>query len=397
MHVFAEMCVHLQPKMIKENGMRRFFLRFCVLLTCVATLTSCLKDDEVDYSGYTDVAITQFTLGTLNRYVHTTSSKTGNDTTVVNTVTGSNYKMTIDHLNQRIYNVTPLPVGTDAKHVICTIGTKNGGVVALQSATSDSLRWHSSTDSIDLSVPRIFRVFAPDGVNTREYTVTLNVSDDTGVSFEWQLVRTDEALAWTEGMRLEAYGDSVRLCPKDSIVGRSTTACYMLTDDGRLCCSTDNGQTWRDETLDDNAAFLPMAGEAVCISWPYGPADNTDYVLLIGKPRKENVGTMRVWRKIESHDGSKGQWVYMAFDDDNNYPLLLGDNMTMAYYNDMVMVVGDAKTIRISRDQGISWRLNTDYDFPSTLSGDHVTMATDTQGRLWLLTSSGQLWQGSLR
>ena len=126
------MCVHLQPKMIKENGMRRFFLRFCVLLTCVATLTSCLKDDEVDYSGYTDVAITQFTLGTLNRYVHTTSSKTGNDTTVVNTVTGSNYKMTIDHLNQRIYNVTPLPVGTDAKHVICTIGTKNGGVVALQ-------------------------------------------------------------------------------------------------------------------------------------------------------------------------------------------------------------------------------------------------------------------------
>ena len=71
--------------------------------------------------------------------------------------------------------------------------------------------------------------------------------------------------------------------------------------------------------------------------------------------------------------------------------------MTIAFYNDMVMAVGDSKTIRISRDQGISWRLNTDYDFPSTLSGDHVTMATDTQGRLWLLTSSGQLWQGALR
>ena len=383
--------------MIKNNGMRRFFLCFCVLLTGAATLSSCLKDDDEDYSGYTDVAITQFTLGTLNRYVHTTSTKTGKDTVVVNTVTGSNYKMTIDHLKQRIYNVTPLPVGTDPKHVVCTVSARNGGLVALKSATSDTLRWHSSTDSVDFSVPRTFRVYASNGIDMRDYTVTLNVSEDAGVSFEWQLVKTDDALAWTEGMRLEAYGDSVRLCQKDSIVGRSTTACYMLTDDGRLCCSTDNGQTWRDEILDDKAALLPMAGEAVCISWPYGPADNTDYVLLVGKPRQEGVNIMRIWRKIESHDGSKGQWVYMPYDVDNNYPLPLNDNMTMACYDNMVLAAGDGKTVRISRDQGITWRINTKYSFPSTLSGDHVTMATDTQGRLWLLTSSGQLWQGALR
>lgn len=383
--------------MIMKNGMRRFFLRFCVLLTCVATVTSCLKDDEVDYSSYTDVAITQFTLGTLNRYVHTTSTKTGNDTTVINTVTGSNYRMTIDHLNQCIYNVTPLPVGTDTKHVVCTIGAKNGGTVALKSATSDTLRWHSSTDSIDLSTPRVFRVFAPDGINMRDYTVTLNVSNNAGVNFEWKLVKADDALAWTEGMRLEAYGDSVRLCQKDSIVGRSTTACYMLTDDGRLCCSTDDGQTWRNEVLDDDASLLPMAGETVCISWPYASADNTDYVLLVGKPRQENTSNMRVWRKIENHNGSKGQWVYMPFDSDNNYPLPLSNNLAMACYNNMVLATGDGKTLRISRDQGISWHLNSAYNFPSTLNGDHVTMATDTQGRLWLLTSNGQLWQGMLR
>lgn len=383
--------------MIKNNGMRRFFLTFSVLLGCVSTLSSCLGDDEEDYSAYTDVAITQFTLGTLNRYVQTTSSKTGNDTIVKSTVTGSSYKMTIDHIQQRIYNVTPLPVGTDAQHVICTISTKNGGVVALQSIGSDTLRWHSSTDSVDLSVPRMFRVYAPDGISMRDYTVTLNVSSDQGVSFEWQLVKSDAALAWTGGMRLEAYGDSVRLCPKDSIVGRSTTACYMLTADGRLCCSTDDGQTWRDETLDDDAALLPVAGEAVCISWPYAPADATDYVLLVGKPRQDGVGTMRVWRKIESRDGSRGQWVYMPFDDDNSYPLDLCDNMTMACYNDWVIAADDSKSITISRDQGITWRQNSTYDLPSTLSGDHLTMAADTQGRLWLLTSSGQLWQGVLK
>ena len=288
-------------------------------------------------------------------------------------------------------------MGTDAQQVICTISTKNGGIVALKSITSDTLRWHSSTDSVDFSVPRTFRVYAPDGINTRDYTVTLNVSSDLGVSFEWQLLKTDEALAWTEGMHLEAYGDSVRLCPTDSIIGRSTTACYMLTGDGRLRCSTDNGQTWRDETLDEEPELLPQPGEAACVSWPYGSADNTDYVLLIGKPRQDDVNTMRVWRKIENHDGSTGKWVYMPFDDDNNYPLPVGNHLTMACYNNMVLSADDGKTVRVSSDQGISWRQNTSYALPSTLTGEHVTMATDAQGRLWLLTSSGELWQGMLR
>ena len=104
--------------------MRRFFLRCCVLLACVSTVTSCLKDDEEDYSGFTDVAITQFTLGTLNRYTHTVSSKTGNDTIMKSTLAGSSYRMTIDHLNRCIYNATPLPVGTDAAHVLCTVSAK---------------------------------------------------------------------------------------------------------------------------------------------------------------------------------------------------------------------------------------------------------------------------------
>lgn len=383
--------------MFKNDGMKRFSIRLCVLLATVATLSSCLSDDDKDVSVYSDVAITQFTLGTLNRYTQTTSSKTGNDTIVKSTLAGSTYKMTIDHLNQLIYNTTPLPVGTDVKHVLCTVSAKNGGAVALKSVASDTLRWHSSTDSVDLSVPRTFRVFSGNGIDTRDYVVMLHVSDDTGVSFEWSLEKSDAALAWTEGMQLEAYEDSVRLCQKDSIVGRSTAACYMLTADGRLRSSADNGLTWQDEALDEDGTLLPDAQEAVCISWPYTPADHTDYVLLVGRPRQDDTETMRVWRKIEDHNGGKGQWVYMLFDDDNNYPLPLSSHITMAYYEDMVLAVDDSKTVRISRDQGISWRINSVYNLPSTVDGEHFLMATDTQGRLWLLTSSGQLWQGALR
>ena len=50
-----------------------------VLLTVVLCMTSCLGDDKDTVVAYSDVAITQVKLGTLNRYSQTISSKTGND------------------------------------------------------------------------------------------------------------------------------------------------------------------------------------------------------------------------------------------------------------------------------------------------------------------------------
>ena len=195
--------------------MKRFSLRLCALIAGVAALSSCLKDSDDDTTTYSDMAITQFTLGTLNRYTHTVSSKTGNDTVIKSTLSGSVYKMSIDQLRHRIVNMTELPVGTDIEHVICTVSAKNGGVVALQSMTSDSLKWHSSTDSVSFVQPRIFRVYATDGSGYRDYTVELNVSATTGITFGWRLEKTDDALAgWTD-KKLVAVGDTVQLVDKD--------------------------------------------------------------------------------------------------------------------------------------------------------------------------------------
>ena len=375
--------------------MRKISMLLCVLLASASALTSCLSDNDTTVSGYTDVAITQFTLGTLNRYTHTTSSKTGNDTIVKSTIAGSVYRMTIDHMKQRIYNLDSLPVGTDARHVVCTVTTKNNGVVALKSALSDTLRWHSSIDSVDLSVPRTFRVYANDGSAYRDYEVTLNVSTTTGIAFVWQLVKTDETLAWNDDMRLEAWGDSIRLSQRDGIVGWSSTAYYRLTREGLL--STTDGLTWREEKLDDSLEMLPDSASATCISWHYDSADNMDYVLMVGQPQQDDVATMRVWRKLESHKGGEGKWVYMSFDSDNYYPLKRVANVSLVYYDNVVLCVGDNLSMLESRDQGISWRASTTYKLPSALSGEHVAMAADTKGRLWLLTSNGQLWQGALR
>ena len=373
--------------------MSRLFLRFLTVLAAVSMMASCLKDSDDETSYTNDAAITQFTLGSMKRYTHSLT-KAGNDTLLTTTVAGANYKMTIDHLQGRIYNVEVLPVGTDVKHVVCTVTAKGRGMLALQSATSDSLRWFSATDSIDFTTPRVFRVYAPDGSGHRDYTVQLNLSSDKNAVFTWQKA-ADLELADAANMRLVGTADSVSVELRDSIVGASTTERYMLTADGSLMASADGGITWTTEQLDDDAALLPAPGQADCVSWPYATADGTDYVLMVGTPRQDDAPYMRVWRKIAPHQGG-GRWVSMPVDDSNHYPLPRQQHIALARYQGHVVAVGSDAVVRQSRDQGITWRtMGSNYALPQELTGRVVSMACDQQEGLWMLTSTGQLWRGS--
>ena len=143
--------------------MKRIFKLLSMMLAVSTALSSCLGDDEETFiTTYRDMMIETFTLGTLNRY-QTYTSSTGSDSVVKTMFSGSQYPMTIDHVNRIIYNQDSLPMGTDTRHVICTITAKNNGVVYLKLLDRDSLYYHNSTDSVDFSVERIFRVYAIDG------------------------------------------------------------------------------------------------------------------------------------------------------------------------------------------------------------------------------------------
>jgi ligand-binding sensor domain-containing protein len=69
----------------------------------------------------------------------------------------------------------------------------------------------------------------------------------------------------------------------------------------------------------------------------------------------------------------------------------------LAYYSGSVLCIDDEANVWQSRDQGISWRKNSTYKLPATFSGTPLSLAADSKGRLWLLTSEGQLWQGALK
>lgn len=165
-----------------------------LLLATVMALTSCVKSNDTEVTLYNDATIVSFTLGTVNRYLHTVS-KSGNDSVYKVTVTGSSYKFHIDQVNHRIYNTDSLPIHSDVRHIVCTIATLNNGLPMFKSLTNDSLIYYATTDSIDFSQPRTVRVAASDGSGYTDWTISVNVHKEWGDDFEWRYLGTNSLLA----------------------------------------------------------------------------------------------------------------------------------------------------------------------------------------------------------
>ena len=368
--------------------MRRIFQAFCGLLAAGLLLTSCLNSDEVGMTVYNDMSIQTFTLGTLDRYLHTTSS-TGEDSVYKVTYSASAYKMTIDQLNHKISNVDSLLIGTDMSRIICTVTTKNNGLVLLQSMTSDSLNYFSSgSDSIDFTQPRIFRVYATDGSGYRDYTVSINARTQAAGVFNWTEADVSEFPApGDDNVRQSAEASGL------TYIGRTTPEAYAMNTNGIIMETADDGETWQEGTFDTDVALLPQSNMAY-VSWNLDAI--TDYALLAGQHPSSDKA-MVLWRKLADYDG-EGRWVYMPLDDENVYYLPKMDAVSLVYYDNTVLAFGSDQNVYVSRDQGITWKTTSKYSFPDDFTAGHqFKAATDGEGNVWLTdTVSGQTWKGRL-
>ena len=376
------------PEFVITYLMKRFLRTFCVLLLGAMTLVSCLSSSDDDVTTYNDMAIKSFKLGTLNRYLHTTSS-TGTDSVYKASYSAAAYKMNIDQLNHTIYNTDSLLTGTDAAHVICTVTTVNNGVIYIKSLKTDSLYYFSSgSDSIDFSEPRLFRVFATDGSGYRDYMVTLHVrKQDAGV-FNWQEAEpTGFPVADDDDVREAAEKAGL------TYIGHSSYESYAMNDKGLIMESTDKGATWKEDVLDTDAALLPKTA----ISYTTWTLDfKTDYALMIGQNPSSDKA-MVVWRKLVDDDGN-GRWVYMPLADENPFFLPKTGHVQLVRYADSVLAFSSDHNIYQSRDQGITWKKTSVFQYPDGIdNAAECKVAVDNDGYLWLANPvSGQTWKGKL-
>lgn len=219
--------------------MKRIIRPFVILFSAMILMASCLSDDnDYEMTYYGDTAITSFSLGTLNRYL-TTKSKTEvdengqpKDSVYKVSVAGSAYKFYIDQLKREIYNPDSLPVGTDAAHVICNVGSKNAGIVVINypdAGGNDSLVYQSREDSVDFSEPREFRVYSVGGAAYRSYKVSVNVHKEDPDSFRWSMRGADSRFTAMKDMKAVVLGDKVLLFGTD---GASTSVFSTSAADG---------------------------------------------------------------------------------------------------------------------------------------------------------------------
>ena len=175
--------------------MKKLFSKVVIIMAAVFSLTSCLSDNnEIDTTYYTDTAITSFSLGTLNLTNHTKAKDGVTDSTYTTTFSASSYNFDIDQYAKTINNTDSLPKGTDLKHVLATINTKNSGTVLLvlkSKDNKDSLVYYSSSDSIDFTNPVRVRVYNMIASAYREYTIKVNAHNESENEFSWKATSID--------------------------------------------------------------------------------------------------------------------------------------------------------------------------------------------------------------
>ena len=145
----------------------RYILILAALLSCV----SCLKDDKSYNTPH--AAITSFTIGYYNVSFHDMNIR-GRDTLVNIREAGAMYPMTIDQVNNRIFNADSMAYGSDLSRVTTSVyGTGTIGYRYLDDPSVEYL-W-KSYDSIDFTRGIQFLAKSTDLSFTRVYDVQVNI------------------------------------------------------------------------------------------------------------------------------------------------------------------------------------------------------------------------------
>lgn len=330
--------------------MKIWLTHFVILCAATLVFTSCLSTDEEEYTFYDDAAITAFSVSSINVHSYV-KDKEGEDSLVITKETGSDYKFYIDNIGGNIYNPDSLPYGTDAKHILVNISTKNGGFVRIKPTDSDNLEdytYYINTDSLDFSEARVMRVYSQSGVNVRTYNVKVNIHQEVGDTLLWHDAPAETAFTGFTAMRSVVCGDKVLVFGTD---GTATKVYATERNNGTAWSNTGaafGADAYSNVVVKGDRMYL-IDGTTLCSStsgntWDYStPADLP--ARLVGASTKELYGISADGKLMASRDNG-ASWTAEELDEDA--ALLPGSEINytcqpMATGKDMetVMIVGN--------------------------------------------------------
>ncbi|MCH5247377.1 MAG: hypothetical protein J1E99_04385 [Muribaculaceae bacterium] len=223
---------------------RKTYLRFFIPLLaigCCMFYTACNSSSSLEYNYYTysSTAVTSFSLN--------------KDSKVLNNL--DSVYFSIDLETGRIFNASPLPVGTNVSRLVVNITYDNCSAVELRFKTDNGTDTivdylENATDSINFSNGDvILRVTSQDELAQSNYIIKINIYDEN-----------PDSLIWKQN------GNLAMAIPSKVVAQRTALAAskfFVLSTDGDNCyiSSTDNPyfkDSWSEPSVVEFDGFNPV-------------------------------------------------------------------------------------------------------------------------------------------
>ena len=237
----------------------RYILMLAALLSCV----SCLKDDNSYKTP--QAAITSFTIGYYNVKFHDMNIH-GRDTLVNIREGGIMYPMSIDQVNNRIFNVDSMAYGSDLSGVTTTV--YGNGTIGYRYMDDPMVKylWRSQ-DSIDFTRKVQFVIQSTDGSFDRVYDVQVNIRKVFPDSLIWSAPDT-VGFPVLSGLSSAVRNDSV-FCFGTDTLGAPTVSFRSVTGGnwtGANAMAGITGTDWSHRVTVCNGKFYTVSANSLYAS-----------------------------------------------------------------------------------------------------------------------------------
>ena len=376
--------------------MRKFIYTLCLMGVTSLGFLSCIGDSDNTVDIYDEACISSVSITAMNKLEHTLGED-WQDATYKVKVT-SFPTLTIDQKNYKIYNTDSLPFESVMDRILLSIEkTAYSGAIVIRSIDGeDKWKVYSSTDSIDFSKPREFRVLNTDGSKYRSYQVNLVAHQVPTNKIRWKEMPKESYPAAKKGS--VDWEKAVKDAGLAKFIGEGIFEAYAFRADGQIMVSTDNGVTWKEDLMDEDKSLAPLQ-DFRFLSIPFAVDADADYQLLIGTTGTEEdrvTDAMTVWRKIAEYDDSHrpSKWVLMPLEEYNKYYLPINEKYSLLSFNNEILAVSNKGT-RVSRDGGLTWKMAKRYELPYD-NLEEIVATVDDEDYIWIKEiEEGNVWRGT--
>lgn len=209
-------------------------LAIYLVLFLLGGVVSCGSDSDEAAAPSPYACIKSFSIGDI-RSEYPAFTSTGEDTTVMRTVSTSSFVFTIDQLAGEVCNNDSLPYCTNVSKVPISISVL--GIPSVYVDSTDTYEAVSSGDSVDFRTPRKFRIYGEGGSFYKDYSVSVNAHQVDPELMVWNKYPAAEGIVPVRAVELDG---SMLLFGTD-VNGASVVAKCAVEGAPEWACSAVNG------------------------------------------------------------------------------------------------------------------------------------------------------------